>query len=132
MQQTSDWQIQCVNIFKEKMEFFSDLNNLVTILFETHISDEKDYLDAMTWETTPKIKEYLKAEVLKIKTAGNNFVSLEAFNGWGEHVKNELKIKGKPLFMGMRAVLTHQAHGTDLKFIIPLTPIDVLLDRLNK
>ena len=45
MQQTSDWQIQCVNIFKEKMEFFSDLNNLVTILFETHISDEKDYLE---------------------------------------------------------------------------------------
>jgi glutamyl-tRNA synthetase len=132
LKQTADWQIQCVNIFKEKMEFFSDLKNLVTILFETHISDEKDYLDAMTWETTPKIREYLKSEVLKIKTAGQSFVSLEAFNAWGEHVKNELKIKGKPLFMGMRAVLTHQAHGTDLKFIIPLTPIDVLLDRLNK
>ncbi len=132
LKQSDEWQNQCVGIFKEKMEFFSDLKNLVTILFETHISDEKDYLDAMTWETTPKIREYLKSEVSKIKASGKNFVTLEEFNSWGEHVKNELKIKGKPLFMGMRAVLTHQAHGTDLKFIIPLTPIDVLTDRLSR
>jgi hypothetical protein len=33
--------------------------------------------------------------------------------------------------MGMRAVLTHQAHGSDLKFIIPLTPLEVLEKRIK-
>ncbi len=131
LKQTKEWQVQCVSIFKEKMEFFQDIINLLPLLFETKISDEKDYLDARSWETTPKIRAYLKEEILKIKSSGKNFVSLEEFNLWGDHIKNELKIKGKPLFMGMRAVLTHQAHGTDLKFIIPLTPIDVLIERVS-
>lgn len=130
-QQSIEWKNQCVQIFKEKMEFFQDLIPLMTILFETHISDEKDYLEAKSWETTPKIREYIASELKKIKSAGRVFVTLEEFNAWGEHVKGELKIKGKPLFMGMRAVLTHQAHGTDLKFIIPLTPIDVLIERIK-
>lgn len=33
--------------------------------------------------------------------------------------------------MGIRAVLTLQAHGSDLKFIVPLTPIEVLEKRIN-
>lgn len=130
--QSMEWKLNCVNIFKEKMDFFKDLAPLVTILFETIISDEKDYLEAKSWETTPKIREYIKGELQSIKASGKTFVSADELNRWSEHIKGELKIKGKPLFMGMRAVLTHQAHGTDLKFIIPLTPIDVLLERINQ
>jgi glutamyl-tRNA synthetase len=129
--QTNAWKLECVGIFKEKINFYQEIIPQLAILFETHISDDKDYLEAKSWETTPKIREFIKGELLSIKSAGKSFVSLEEFNSWGEKVKNELKIKGKPLFMGMRAVLTHQAHGTDLKFIIPLTPIEVLLNRIN-
>jgi len=130
--QNQEYKVQCIQIFKEKMNFYQDINLHLPLLFETHISDEKDYLEAKSWETTPKIREYILSEVTKISELGRKFVTLEEFNLWGEHIKNELKIKGKPLFMGMRAVLTHQAHGTDLKFIIPLTPISVLMERLNR
>ena len=47
------------------------------------------------------------------------------------HVPKLPNIKGKQLFMGIRSVLTHQAHGPDLKFIIPLTPIEILENRIN-
>ena len=33
--------------------------------------------------------------------------------------------------MGMRSVLTHQAHGPELKLIIPLTPIEILDKRIH-
>jgi glutamyl/glutaminyl-tRNA synthetase len=49
-----------------------------------------------------------------------------------EHCKAELKIKGKPLFMGFRACLTGHDHGPDLKVLIPLTKTEVLKQRLNQ
>jgi len=33
--------------------------------------------------------------------------------------------------MGIRAALTLQAHGSDLKFIVPLTPLEILEKRLK-
>ena len=47
-----------------------------------------------------------------------------------DHRKKELNIKGKPLFMGFRGVLTGQNHGADLKVLIPLTPVEVLKKRI--
>ena len=129
--ETHEWKLNCVNVFKEKINLPSEILPFLTILFETHISDEKDYLEAKSWETTPKIREYIGLELTKINSSGRKYVTADELNLWSEHIKGELKIKGKPLFMGMRAVLTHQAHGTDLKFIIPLTNIDILLERIK-
>ena len=126
-----DWKIACVNVFKDKINFFQEMTPHMEELFSLAVSDSTDYLEAMTWETTPKIREYLKSEILNTRAAGKKFVTEEDLNNWSNHVKGELKIKGKQLFMGMRAVLTHQAHGPELKFIIPLTPIDILEKRIN-
>lgn len=130
-QMTEEWKLRAVTVFREKMNFFQDLGPLLDILFTTSVSEDAEYLEALNWETTPKIREYLRGEIEIAITQGKKFVTVEDYNIWGEHVKGELKIKGKPLFMGMRAVLTHQAHGTDLKFIIPLTPLEILEKRIQ-
>jgi glutamyl-tRNA synthetase len=129
--QPDDWKRICANLFKDKINLFTELEEQLKILFETHEDPSQDYADARSWETTPKICEYLKTEIQNAKAAGKKYVTEAEYNGWGDHVKNELKIKGKQLFMGMRSVLTHQAHGPDLKFIIPLTPIEILEKRLT-
>jgi glutamyl-tRNA synthetase len=126
-----DWKSRCVTLSKEKMNFFGDITPLLELYFGSETSTEADYTEARSWETTPQIQEYLKAEVAKEITAGKKFVTEEDYNRWSNHVKSELKIKGKQLFMGIRAVLTLQAHGSDLKFIIPLTPLEVLAKRMN-
>jgi glutamyl/glutaminyl-tRNA synthetase len=128
--QPHDWKLICVNLFKDKINLFSELEEQLKILFETHEDTSQDYIDARSWETTPQIREYLAAEILNAKAAGKKYVTEAEYNSWSEHVKNGLKIKGKQLFMGMRSVLTHQAHGPDLKFIIPLTPIEILENRI--
>lgn len=126
-----DWKIRCVTIYKDQINFFTDFPPHLGILFDTTISDSAEYKEARSWETTPKIQAYLSEEIAKEKNAGKKFVSEEDYNRWSEHAKKELKIKGKQLFMGMRSVLTHQAHGPELKFIIPLTPIEVLEKRIQ-
>lgn len=126
-----DWKVRCVTLSKEKMNFYNDIIPLLDLYFGCEVSTEADYVEARSWETTPKIQEYLKGEVAKAKAEGKKFVTEAEYNEWSNHVKGELKIKGKQLFMGIRAVLTLQAHGSDLKFIIPLTPIEVLEKRLN-
>ena len=125
------WKLRTITVFKEKMNFFQDLLGLVDILFTTNVSEDAEYKEAIGWETTPKIREYLRGEIEIALVNKKKFVTVEDYNIWSEHVKGELKIKGKPLFMGMRAVLTHQAHGSDLKFIIPLTPLEVLATRIK-
>ncbi len=126
-----EWKARCVTLSKEKMNFFGDIIPLLDLYFGCEVSTEADYIDARSWETTPQIQTYLKGEVAKAKAAGKKFVTEAEYNDWSNHVKGELKIKGKQLFMGIRAALTLQAHGSDLKFIIPLTPIEVLEKRLN-
>lgn len=126
-----DWKARCVTLSKEKMNFYSDIVPLLSLYFGCEVSTEADYVEARSWETTPKIQEYLKGEIAKVKASGKKFVTEAEYNEWSNHVKGELKIKGKQLFMGIRAVLTLQAHGSDLKFIIPLTPIEILEKRIN-
>lgn len=126
-----DWKVRCVTLSKEKMNFYNDIIPLLDLYFGCEVSTEADYVEARSWETTPQIQAYLKGEVEKAKAAGKKFVTEAEYNEWSNHVKGELKIKGKQLFMGIRAVLTLQAHGSDLKFIIPLTPIEVLEKRLS-
>lgn len=126
-----DWKVRCVTLSKEKMNFYSDIIPLLDLYFGTEVSTEADYVEARSWETTPQIQAYLKGEIAKAIASGKKFVTEAEYNEWSNHVKGELKIKGKQLFMGIRAVLTLQAHGSDLKFIVPLTPIEVLEKRLN-
>ena len=130
--QSVEWKLDCVKVFKDKIHFFHEISDHLKLLFETHLSHDPEYLEAKAWDTTPVIREYLKGEVDKAKLLGKKFITEADWNIWSDHVKKELKIKGKQLFMGMRVVLTHQPHGPDLKFIIPLTPISVLEERLNQ
>lgn len=126
-----EWKRQAVAVFKDKMNFFQDLAPLLDVLFTTTKSEDAEYLEALGWETTPKIREYLRGEIEIALSQGKKFVSAEQVAIWSDHIKGELKIKGKQLFMGMRAVLTHQAHGSELKLIIPLTPIEILEKRIH-
>jgi glutamyl-tRNA synthetase len=127
--QSKEWKEICLNLFKEKIQLYKELPAAINILFDDSFEKTPEVEEIFGWETTPKIGEYLSKEVNSITTP---FMTEAQFDAWGNHIKNELKIKGKPLFMGMRGVLTGQGHGPDLKFILPLTPMPILKSRVNK
>ena len=128
-QQTTEWKTACLGLLKEKIKMINEVVPMIdeSILNET-VEMTDDLKDILSWETTPAIKEHIQAELEKVK---GDFVDADTFSEWMNYCKKELKIKGKPLFMGFRGVLTGQNHGPDLKVLIPLTPIETLKNRIN-
>lgn len=126
--QSEDWKLAAVNLIKQYVEFILDIPKMVEDQFLKTEFEMTDALkDILSWETTPKIIDYLGTQVSALTC---EFVTEAELNVWMESVKKDLGIKGKPLFMGIRAVLTGKDHGPDLKILVPLTPVSVIKKRL--
>jgi len=129
--QDKNWQKTLLCSFKEKVQLPQDYLEFINIIVGDNLEINDDLKDIFSWETTSQMVNYLKNEVKNLVDAGSLFCTEDQFNDWMNHLKKELKIKGKPLFMGARGLLTFQAHGPDLKHLIPLTPLVKISDRLN-
>lgn len=126
--QTPEWKNAVVEIIKQQIHFITDFPKLVQEMILMENLEMSDQLkDILSWETTPKIIDYIHGEVSKIST---DFITEAEMNGWMDHVKKEMGVKGKPLFMGVRAALTGKDHGPELKFLIPLTPVSIIKKRV--
>ncbi len=126
--QDDSWKKTFCELIKEKIQLASEANNFLPLIFEKDPGGADAQLEeALAWESTPAIRDYLKGELAQ---AAGEYVDVATVNGWMEHIKKELKIKGKPLFMGTRAVLTGQCHGPDLQILVSLTPLEVLKSRV--
>ena len=127
--QTPEWKNAVVEIAKGYVHFLSEIPNFANNLFIKESFEMTDTLkEILGWETTPKIVDYINNEMTNFS---GEFVTEAQLNGWMDHVKKELGVKGKPLFQGVRATLTGQDHGPELKLIIPLTPVSVLKKRVS-
>ena len=126
--QTSEWKNKFAALMKEKVQLFSDIKEHMPIFFDAGADEDDQYKEAIAWETTPQVKEYLATQVNALST---DFITEDQVGEWMNYLKKELKIKGKPLFMGMRVCLTGRAHGPDLKTVVALTPISIVKERLK-
>lgn len=126
--QSLEWKNSCVELLKKYAQFTTDFPKLVNDLILNENPEVTEPLkEILGWETTPKILNYISEQVEKVSS---DFITEAELNSWMEHVKKEMGVKGKPLFMGVRAALTGHDHGPDLKFLIPLTPVSVLKKRV--
>ncbi len=126
--QGPEWKSAATELFKQKVNFLSEIPKQINEMVLSEELEMNDQLkDILSWETTPKVIDYIDSQIQTITTP---FITEAQMNGWMEHVKKELGVKGKPLFMGVRAALTGKDHGPDLKFLIPLTPVSVLKKRV--
>lgn len=127
--QTPEWKNSCVELLKKYAQFTTDFPKLVNDLILNDRPEKTDaFKEILGWETTPKIMSFISEEVAKIS---DPFVTEAKLTEWTEAVKKNMGVKGKPLFQGVRAALTGQEHGPDLKFLIPLTPVSILKNRIE-
>lgn len=130
--QTDEWKSSCMELFKEKISLVNELQSMVDeFILNEKLEKTPELEEILSWETTPSIITYLKEQLTLIST-DQAHIDAQTFDEWMNYLKKELKIKGKPLFMGFRGVLTGQNHGPDLKVLIPLTPVHVLRKRLEQ
>lgn len=128
--QSPEWKLGVIGLVKQYSDFVPDLPRLTDeMILQENLEMNDTLKEILSWETTPKIVDYIAGEVEKISTA---FITEAELNNWMEHAKKELGVKGKPLFQGVRAALTGKDHGPDLKILIPLTPVNVIKKRLSQ
>jgi glutamyl-tRNA synthetase len=126
--QSNEWKMKVVDLFKPYVHFINEFPKMVEeLILAEKFENTEELKEILSWETTPKILDFLSQE---LNTFGENFVSEQKLNEWMDSLKKNLGIKGKPLFMGVRAVLTGKGHGPELKFLIPLTSANVIKKRL--
>ena len=127
--QSDSWKQQCTEFFKDKFNTPREFPELLNVLFAIEESKESEYLEIKNSEEGKQIRHYLAEQIAPLPP--QEFIGQETFTAWTKHIKSELKIKGKPLFKGLRAALTLQTEGPDLKAIIPLTPAQILAARVS-
>lgn len=126
--QSNEWKLNAIEVIKPYADFISEFPSMIQKKIFAEELEMTDVLkEILSWETTPKIIAFLQGEVGKV---AGEYVTPNELNAWMEAVKKDLGIKGKPLFQGVRAALTGQDHGPDLKILIPLTPVSVIKKRL--
>jgi len=128
--QTMEWKKTALTLIKEKIQFFGEAIPHLDEIFSPQVEMNDALKEILSWETTPKIREYLKGEIDRLIAEGKVIADPADIDLWSNHIKTELKIKGKPLFQGMRGVLTGRDHGPELKILIPLTPLKIVRERL--
>lgn len=127
--QTTEWKSAALDRYKQNVHFITDIPKLIEEqILSTQIEMTDALKEILSWETTPKIIDYISSQV---ENYPSPFISEGDLNNWMDHVKKELGIKGKPLFQGVRATLTGHDHGPDLKVLIPLTPVNVIKERMK-
>ncbi|HLW57332.1 MAG TPA: glutamate--tRNA ligase family protein, partial [Bacteriovoracaceae bacterium] len=127
--QTLEWKNAALDRYKQDVHFVTDIPKLIEEqILSTKIEMTDALKEILSWETTPKIIDYISSQV---ENYSSSFISEGDLNNWMDHVKKELGIKGKPLFQGVRATLTGHDHGPDLKVLIPLTPVKVIKERIK-
>lgn len=131
-QQSESWQLRFIELYKDKIQLLPEFLEKTHEVFGLDPDKTGEYEEAMSWETTPQIRHYISEQLSALAAEGREFVSSEQIGAWMDHLKKELKIKGKPLFMGTRVVLTGATHGPDLKLLVELTPLEILRQRVDR
>ncbi len=127
--QNKNWQNQFCEFYRDKVQLFTDIIPLLNNLMETKIEKTNEVLEILNLPSTAIIKNLLETELNK--KAKNTELKAIELEQWMNKVKDENQIKGKPLFMGFRVLLTGHVHGPDLKTLFELTPIEIFIQRLK-
>ncbi|MBF0297591.1 MAG: glutamate--tRNA ligase [Oligoflexia bacterium] len=134
--QSKEWQIKCVGFFKNYIDFYKEFATAMEIVFNDSIEESAELKEILAFESTPTMFNYFTEQITKLESFDSSgadlFINEEMFDKWSNEIKSNLKIKGKPLFLGMRALLTGRGHGLELKSLLPLTPIKILKSRFEK
>ena len=125
--QSPAWKKDCTEFFKTKFNTPDQFISLLDTIFACRESTRPEYREMKEGEAAQKIGRHIHSKL----EGHSSFIPSEELDAWMKEIKKDLNIKGKPLFKGFRAALTLNDEGPDLKILIPLTPVEVLKQRIQ-
>ncbi|MBF0315258.1 MAG: glutamate--tRNA ligase [Oligoflexia bacterium] len=129
-QESLAWKLSAIELLKNQIDVFPEITNCFPWIFSDEVQFTPELLEILAFESTPALLRLTKSELEKF--SANTFLTEEELNNIISKAKDNLKIKGKFLFQGIRALLTGKAEGPDLKRLITLTHLNVIESRIKK
>ncbi|MGB4984440.1 MAG: glutamate--tRNA ligase [Erysipelotrichaceae bacterium] len=119
------WIKEVIELYHPQINYGLEIVELTQLFFKD-IALEEEAKEVLSWETTPILKEVFYNKLVQLDEWTPDNIK-NALND----TKNETKIKGKPLFMGLRVLITNIMHGPDLVTTIYLLGKDKVLSNLK-
>lgn len=128
-EQGLEWKKQSVEVFKSKMETFTDAIELYRPLADSQYQILPESNEAYGWPTTRLV---LAGWLEQLQSFEKDFMTEPEFNQLQENVKAKVGVKGKDLFMPIRIAVIGKPQGVDLKTLVPLLTKSSLIARVQK
>ncbi len=123
---TDEWLIKFTEVIRGNLEVLSDINKWTKIFFEDLIEYDEDALNLLKKSEISVIIESLKSELENIEKLDD-----ESYVKIFKKIMKDTKIKGKNLFMPVRALITGKTTGPDLQQALILIGKDKILKRIK-
>lgn len=116
-----------VKMQQDSMSYMAQVTDLMPLFVGDTVTPENDeVLEMLGLETTPSVLECLKGLLLAADEIDEAFAK-----GVMKEVQKATGVKGKNLFMAVRAAISGQLHGPDLGLIIEALGKEKLISRID-
>lgn len=122
-----DWYVLLIETVKESLSHLSEVPEKVDFLFGELEITEEEAKDELAGEQVPQLIEAFEKELNAVEEVDEEFA-----NTVMKRIQKETGIKGKQLFMPVRAAISGNVHGPELKNIIFLFGKETILKRLDE
>ncbi|MBS4536858.1 glutamate--tRNA ligase [Clostridium sp. D2Q-11] len=122
-----DWIKTMVSTVKENLSYIAEITEKVELYFDSEVSPEDDeVVDTLKGEQVPSLLAAFREELEEIEEIDEEFAA-----GVIKKIQKKTKVKGKNLFMPIRAILTGQLHGPEMVSIILVLGKQNILNRIQ-
>ena len=122
-----DWFLNVLSTVRGGLRTLAEIGPHLEIYYSDRFGFENDAKAMLATDDAKKVVRAFREEVAKNKGVHNE-QDLAAIQN---SVKEKTGIKGKTLFMSIRASVTGKQHGPELKLVLPLLGVDETLRRID-
>jgi len=119
-----EWIKEVIRLYHSRLSYGSEIVEQAEVFFKPQqLTDEAQ--DVLGWETTAQLKPVFFEKLSNITQW-----TPDAIKTAMDETKNQTGIKGKPLFMGLRVLITNITHGPDFVLTVYLLGKESVLHKL--
>ncbi len=123
---SAEWIDHLLLLYKDQLSYGKEIQGLVDIFFNQEIHFDDACKEVLAWETTPIVKERFYNIIKDVEDFNEETIKSSV-----KEVQKQTGIKGKPLFMGIRVLVSGSEHGPDLTQTLNLLGKETVLNRLK-
>lgn len=127
VEQKQEWIQSMVESIRKRMSYLSQIGELAEVFFKDEVEMEDEQTEEMLkGEQVPALFEAFRNELAEIDEVDKEFASTVF-----KKIQKATGIKGKNLFMPLRALLTGQLHGPELVDVLFVLGKEKILNRMT-